>query len=85
MLKEAKFLHFSDWPMPKPWMGAHGDVQEKTQPACQTVDGKEDCRARDMWNGFYADFSARRKAGLRYYCARTHANGAAERLWIRNQ
>jgi len=61
MLKEAKFLHFSDWPMPKPWISASPNVQESTQPKCETIDGKEDCRAREMWNGFYSDFKARKK------------------------
>lgn len=61
MYKEAKFLHFSDWPMPKPWLSAPSSMQSNTQPNCQNVNGKEDCRARDMWNGFYSDFKARRK------------------------
>ena len=60
-LKEASFLHFSDWPMPKPWLGASAEVQSKTQPECENVDGKEDCRARDIWLGFYSDFKERRK------------------------
>ncbi|KAH8812977.1 glycosyltransferase family 8 protein [Xylogone sp. PMI_703] len=62
MLKEAKFLHFSDWPMPKPWIQATAAVTDDTKPKCDVdADGKEDCRARDMWLGFYSDFKKRRK------------------------
>ncbi|KAH8820626.1 glucose N-acetyltransferase [Xylogone sp. PMI_703] len=62
MLKEAKFLHFSDWPMPKPWLTASPGVQSDTQPKCDVDEkGNEDCRARDMWLGFYSDFKERRK------------------------
>lgn len=64
VLKEAKFLHFSDWPMPKPWLPA-GSVADKTQPEC-TKDkaGKEDCRDREIWLGFYSDFKERRKVRI---------------------
>ena len=61
MLKEAKFLHFSDWPMPKPWLSASPSLAQSTQPKCFEVNGKEDCRAREMWNNFYSEFRERRK------------------------
>lgn len=62
MLKEAKFLHFSDWPMPKPWISASSSIVSDVQPKCITDSaGKEDCRARDIWLGFYSDFKERRK------------------------
>src|SRR2546423_991699 len=32
MLKEAKFLHFSDWPMPKPWLPASSSTTSELQP-----------------------------------------------------
>lgn len=61
VFNEAKFLHFSDWPVPKPWLST-GSYREKEQPACVTTDnGKEDCTARMLWNGFYEDFAERRK------------------------
>jgi hypothetical protein len=63
MLKEAKFLHFSDWPMPKPWLSAGESLTNEKKPKCETDgDGNEDCRARDLWLGFYSDFKERRKA-----------------------
>ncbi|RFU30235.1 hypothetical protein B7463_g6073, partial [Scytalidium lignicola] len=62
MLKEAKFLHFSDWPMPKPWIEASKEETEKKMPECnRNAQGKEDCRARDLWLGFYSDFKKRRE------------------------
>lgn len=62
MFKEAKFLHFSDWPMPKPWISAPSGTISEVQPKCDTDSaGQEDCRARDMWLGFYDDFKSRRK------------------------
>ncbi|PKY07192.1 nucleotide-diphospho-sugar transferase [Aspergillus campestris IBT 28561] len=62
-LSEAKYLHFSDWPVPKPWIKARPDVIQDKQPACQTVpEQPENCRNRDLWLGFYEDFARRRKA-----------------------
>jgi alpha-N-acetylglucosamine transferase len=65
VLKEVKFLHFSDWPMPKPWLTATASMENEVQPKCvQDSEGKGDCRARDIWLGFYSDFKERRKARL---------------------
>ncbi|KAK4459543.1 nucleotide-diphospho-sugar transferase [Cladorrhinum samala] len=62
---EAKFLHFSDWPVPKPWIqtAAADRTREETQPACvEGVNGKpENCAGRDLWNGFYEEFRTRRQ------------------------
>jgi len=67
ILKEAKFLHFSDWPMPKPWLSAQDSVRNQVQPKCDTdSQGHEDCRARDLWLGFYNDFKTRRMVGQVY-------------------
>jgi alpha-N-acetylglucosamine transferase len=61
-VKEAKFLHFSDWPVPKPWLEAAEKVMSDNQPKCQQFhNGTEDCRARDLWLGFYEDFRTRRQ------------------------
>lgn len=79
VLAEAKFLHFSDWPFPKPWLTASDEAREQVQPACQRVAGsltesdpeggmesevKEDCTNRRLWNGFYADFTRRREVSF---------------------
>ncbi|KAJ6041356.1 uncharacterized protein N7446_010753 [Penicillium canescens] len=63
VLREAKFLHFSDWPVPKPWIRAPQEVMDHERPRCRsnaTSGHKDDCRDRDYWLGFYADFSRRR-------------------------
>ncbi|KAJ4302621.1 hypothetical protein N0V90_001510 [Kalmusia sp. IMI 367209] len=63
MLEEAKFVHFSDWPVPKPWVKASDSVMAAHQPQCK--EGKEgresDCNDRDIWLNLYKDFSERRQ------------------------
>ncbi|QKX54216.1 uncharacterized protein TRUGW13939_01301 [Talaromyces rugulosus] len=64
VLNEAKFLHFSDWPVPKPWIAASPSVIQEKQPTCDlnpATGQEDDCRARDIWLGVYEDFAKRRK------------------------
>lgn len=58
---EAKYAHFSDWPVPKPWIPMPGHLRNEMQPKCRTKDGAEDCVERAIWNGFYADFAKQRE------------------------
>ncbi|KAI0967610.1 glucose N-acetyltransferase [Xylaria arbuscula] len=58
---EAKYLHFSDWPVPKPWIPMSESIRQDKQPKCVTKNGQEDCSARELWNGFYTDFTQRRE------------------------
>ncbi|KAK3292879.1 glycosyltransferase family 8 protein [Chaetomium fimeti] len=60
VFNEAKFLHFSDWPVPKPWK-ENTNFRNQKQPACRVRKGTEYCVERDLWNGFYEDFMQRRK------------------------
>lgn len=54
---EAKLVHFSDWPLPKPWiMWPHDGVTE-IQPNCTIPP----CREREIWRALYDDFRHRRK------------------------
>ncbi|KAJ0416496.1 nucleotide-diphospho-sugar transferase [Aspergillus carlsbadensis] len=60
---EAKLVHFSDWPVPKPWNAA-GSPLEENKPTCDpnpATGRDDDCRARDIWLGLYRDFADRRK------------------------
>jgi alpha-N-acetylglucosamine transferase len=61
-LKEAKYLHFSDWPYPKPWSEYSHVTHDKLQPACEiTLGGEEDCSSRDVWDEIYDEFLSRRQ------------------------
>ena len=54
---EAKLVHFSDWPLPKPWLHLSEPTMMEMQPKCvDAADGSEDCTGRLIWNGFYSDF-----------------------------
>ncbi|KAF2000374.1 glycosyltransferase family 8 protein [Amniculicola lignicola CBS 123094] len=60
VFNEAKLIHFSDWPLPKPWiMWPHEGLSEM-QPDCGgSHEGT--CEERVIWKGLYEDFRARRK------------------------
>lgn len=61
ILEEAKFLHFSDWPYPKPWIGTSDSTTDANKPGCHEVEGGEmDCRDQQAWLNFYTDFRDRR-------------------------
>jgi len=61
-LKDAKYMHFSDWPYPKPWAEYSHVTHDKLQPDCEiTIEGDEDCSSRDVWDEIYDEFLARRQ------------------------
>jgi alpha-N-acetylglucosamine transferase len=61
-LREAKYLHFSDWPYPKPWSEYSHVTHDRLQPDCEmTLEGEEDCSSRDVWDGIYDEFLSRRQ------------------------
>ncbi|KAK0100800.1 N-acetylglucosaminyltransferase [Cadophora gregata] len=61
MKREARVVHFSDSPLPKPWLATEEQI-EKFKPECvEGVGWEEDCREREIWVGFYEDFRRRRK------------------------
>jgi hypothetical protein len=57
--KEAKLVHFSDWPLPKPWIMWPVEGLAEMQPDCSNT--KKTCREREIWKGLYDDFRLRRK------------------------
>lgn len=63
---EAKFVHFSDWPVSKPWLDTPDHVIKEKQPECP--EGQDTCVERDIWNGFYQDFKERKQV-RHYSCA----------------
>lgn len=87
VFREAKFLHFSDWPFPKPWLAYSKSEFERAMPKCgRDGGGNEDCRARDLWVGFYDDFSQRRKVSLEgstFAMRPTLLTTPVDHLWFR--
>ncbi|KAJ5669797.1 nucleotide-diphospho-sugar transferase [Penicillium macrosclerotiorum] len=64
VLAEAKYLHFSDWPVPKPWIQAPKHIIDEKQPTCDfnpLTNKDDDCRALNIWLGIYQDFKNRRE------------------------
>ena len=64
VLKKASYVHFSEWPIPKPWLKPTPTVVQDLAPKCVTTtsgDDKEDCRTRDLWYGLFRDYLQRRK------------------------
>jgi alpha-N-acetylglucosamine transferase len=69
---ESKLIHFSDWPLPKPWLPMSEEQHTKLEPDCTTTaDGTEDCTARIIWNSLYTDFKEKRKVIAPPKCHRT--------------
>ncbi|KAJ5083169.1 Glucose N-acetyltransferase 1 [Penicillium angulare] len=63
-LAEAKFVHFSDWPLPKPWIMWPQNLLAESQPMCDNNPGTPEesgCRDRELWKDLYDDFRRRRK------------------------
>ncbi|KAK2480408.1 hypothetical protein H9L39_07976 [Fusarium oxysporum f. sp. albedinis] len=59
---EAKLVHFSDWPLPKPWLHIDEELRLELQPnSTNTTGDVVDCTARIIWNSFYTDFQMTRK------------------------
>lgn len=65
-LEEAKFVHFSDAPYPKPWIEASDGQAIGIMPDCQKTGRvwEEDCTDRELWFGLYKDFRRRRRVSL---------------------
>ncbi|CAA7268247.1 unnamed protein product [Cyclocybe aegerita] len=51
-LSRSFYIHFSDWPLPKPWKSATKYQIEQTQPKCEPEE-KEKCGNRKQWQSVY--------------------------------
>ncbi|EAW13584.1 glycosyltransferase family 8 protein [Aspergillus clavatus NRRL 1] len=64
VLAEAKLVHFSDWPLPKPWVMWPQKLLAELLPKCDFKPGtsqEKGCRDREVWKSLYQDFRQRRK------------------------
>ncbi|PKX90240.1 glycosyltransferase family 8 protein [Aspergillus novofumigatus IBT 16806] len=64
VLAEAKLVHFSDWPLPKPWVLSNQKLLAEILPKCDYKPGtmqERGCRDREVWKSLYEDFRRRRK------------------------
>lgn len=57
----AKLVHFSDWPVPKPWLKASQKEWDGHLPKCEMKGSMSDCTGRDLWTGFYKEFKELRQ------------------------
>lgn len=64
VIKEASFLHFSDWPYPKPWITTSPSSTDERKPKCKPANEttEEDCSDQKVWLWLYEDFRDRRQA-----------------------
>lgn len=68
-VSEAYLVHFSDWPMPKPWEPRTAEQWNAALPACPESEtdkpGRPRCGDRLMWTGFYEDYDHDKKMSCR--------------------
>lgn len=58
LVAEAKYVHFSDWPIPKPWLPTPPGLKVDKEPRCT---GPKTCVERELWNGWYDEYRGRRE------------------------
>ena len=77
-LQEARMIHFSDWPIPKPWIMWPRNLLQEKIPRCEYNHGTalaQGCDNRDIWLELYNDFRRRRKVCLYLRLCRSNENG----------
>jgi hypothetical protein len=63
-LADASLIHFSDWPLPKPWVMWPIEGMRALRPKCKVNPGtvlESGCEEREVWMIIYDDFRRRRK------------------------
>ena len=57
--EKTKFIHFSDWPLPKPWITPEYYQRIQVEPRC-SPSVEDDCSGAKIWFKLYEDFKLRR-------------------------
>ena len=82
VMKEISLLHFSDYPIPKPWVMWPRNLLAEKVPQCKREqEGKEDCRDKKIWLGLYDDFRQRRKVRCRAQKGHVHFLTSIGHMW----
>jgi hypothetical protein len=64
VLADASLIHFSDWPLPKPWVMWPIEAMRSLRPKCKVnpdTAQESGCEEREAWMHIYDDFRRRRK------------------------
>lgn len=74
VFRAASLIHFSDWPLPKPWIMWPYKLVGEIIPRCKSDRGLElpNCKEKEIWMGLYDDFRKRRKVKLPAFHLLTH-------------
>lgn len=67
ILDASRLVHFSDWPLPKPWIMWPHKLLSEMLPKCKIRPGtsaESGCEDREVWRSLYENFRARRKVGF---------------------
>lgn len=60
VLKQAKMVHFSDNPLPKPWVAKDERILAARPDCSFDAENGEECRGQEVWLDFYKKFRQKR-------------------------
>lgn len=60
VLKQAKMVHFSDNPLPKPWVAKDERILAAKPDCSFAAENGEECRGQEIWLDFYNKFKEKR-------------------------
>ncbi|KAI3397224.1 hypothetical protein diail_11103 [Diaporthe ilicicola] len=60
VLRQAKLVHFSDNPLPKPWLATDKRIMAAKPDCSYDAELGQECRAQEIWLDFYKRFREKR-------------------------
>ncbi|KAK2615595.1 hypothetical protein N8I77_002339 [Diaporthe amygdali] len=60
VLRQAKLVHFSDNPLPKPWLATNEKIVAAKPDCSFHAEPGQECRAQEIWLDFYKRFREKR-------------------------